>query len=113
MHDDEEKSSSIHMIVLFSLCGFYKFMTRSHTHPNWEQLHLNDSIHIELKLSEIMVEVKFMIIPHRVLHLALAMRTIDQFLLNMSHDTDEFILSIVILVLLLEDCIAGLYDSNS
>jgi len=36
----EEKSSPIHMIVLFSLCGFCKFMTRSHTHPNWEHLHL-------------------------------------------------------------------------
>jgi hypothetical protein len=29
-----EKSSLIRMIVLFSLCGFCKFMTRSHTHPN-------------------------------------------------------------------------------
>ena len=35
----KEKSSPIHMIVLFSLCRYCKFMTRSHTHPNWEHLH--------------------------------------------------------------------------
>jgi len=84
----EEKSSPIHMIVLFSLCGFCKFMTRSHTHPNWEHLHLIWYIYtfflsnILLKLSGIMVEVENDYIPHRVLHLALAIMLLIHLLIK-------------------------------